>query len=47
MQPNALIVEDDSALAELLIWHFDSAGYKVRHTADGSEALVMPSYWIG
>jgi two-component system, OmpR family, phosphate regulon response regulator PhoB len=41
MQPNALIVEDDSALAELLIWHFDSAGYKVRHTADGSVALVM------
>jgi two-component system, OmpR family, phosphate regulon response regulator PhoB len=41
MQPNALIVEDDSALAELLVWHFDSAGYKVRHTPDGSEALLM------
>jgi two-component system, OmpR family, phosphate regulon response regulator PhoB len=41
MQPNALIVEDDSALAELLVYHFDAAGYKVRHTADGSEALLM------
>jgi two-component system, OmpR family, phosphate regulon response regulator PhoB len=41
MQPNALIVEDDRALTELLVWHFDSAGYKVRHTTDGSEALLM------
>jgi two-component system, OmpR family, phosphate regulon response regulator PhoB len=41
MQPNALIVEDDSALAELLVWHFNAAGYRVRHTADGSEALLM------
>ncbi len=41
MQANVLIVEDDSALSELLIWHFDTAGYAVRHTADGNEALMM------
>ena len=41
MQPSALIVEDDSALAELLVWHFNAAGYAVRHTGDGSEALLM------
>lgn len=41
MQPNALIVEDDAALSELLVWHFGKAGYDVRHTGDGGEALLM------
>jgi two-component system, OmpR family, phosphate regulon response regulator PhoB len=41
MKPNLLIVEDDVALAELLIWAFDSEGYDVRHTGDGEEALIL------
>lgn len=41
MQPSVLIVEDDTALSELLQWHFNSEGYDVRATADGEDALVM------
>lgn len=41
MQASVLLVEDDTALAELLQWHFRSEGYDVRATADGEEALVM------
>lgn len=41
MHPNILIVEDDPALAELLIWHFKSEGYQVRQTGDGEEALIL------
>ncbi len=40
-QPNALIVEDDAALAELLVWNFTSEGYAVRQTGDGEEALLL------
>ena len=36
-----LLVEDDEALAELLIWHFTKQGFKVRHTVDGEEALNL------
>lgn len=36
-----LLVEDDSALAELLIWHFKREDFEVRHTADGEEALLL------
>ena len=36
-----LLVEDDAALAELLIWHFESGEFTVRHTADGEEALLL------
>ena len=36
-----LLVEDDEALAELLIWHFTKQGFKVRHTVDGEEALDL------
>ena len=36
-----LLVEDDAALAELLIWHFRKEDFVVAHTADGEEALVM------
>ena len=41
MQPTVLIVEDDTALSELLQWHFNSEGYDVRATADGEDALIM------
>ncbi|HEX5184861.1 MAG TPA: phosphate regulon transcriptional regulator PhoB [Allosphingosinicella sp.] len=36
-----LLVEDDRALAELLIWHFTRQDFEVRRTADGEEALLL------
>lgn len=36
-----LLVEDDRALAELLIWHFEREDYEVRRTGDGEEALLL------
>jgi two-component system phosphate regulon response regulator PhoB len=36
-----LLVEDDKALAELLIWHFERQDFHVRRTADGEEALLL------
>lgn len=36
-----LLVEDDAALAELLVWHFQREDFDVRHTADGEEALLL------
>lgn len=39
--PDMLLVEDDAALAELLIWHFEREGFAVRHTPDGEEALLL------
>ncbi|MFL6765420.1 MAG: phosphate regulon transcriptional regulator PhoB [Sphingomicrobium sp.] len=36
-----LLVEDDRALAELLIWHFERDDYDVRRTGDGEEALML------
>jgi two-component system phosphate regulon response regulator PhoB len=36
-----LLVEDDPALAELLIWHFRREEFEVEHTADGEEALLL------
>jgi two-component system phosphate regulon response regulator PhoB len=36
-----LLVEDDKALAELLVWHFEREGFAVRRTADGEEALLL------
>lgn len=36
-----LLVEDDAALAELLIWHFNREEFEVRHTPDGEEALLL------
>ena len=38
-----LLVEDDRALAELLIWHFEREDYEVRRTGDGEEALLLAS----
>jgi two-component system, OmpR family, phosphate regulon response regulator PhoB len=40
MKPNLLIVEDDAALSELLVWQFENAGFAVDHTPDGEEALL-------
>jgi two-component system, OmpR family, phosphate regulon response regulator PhoB len=39
--PRMLLVEDDPALAELLVWHFTKADFDVRHTPDGEEALIL------
>ncbi|HEX8526852.1 phosphate regulon transcriptional regulator PhoB [Allosphingosinicella sp.] len=36
-----LLVEDDKALAELLVWHFERQGFEVLRTADGEEALML------
>jgi two-component system phosphate regulon response regulator PhoB len=36
-----LLVEDDRALAELLLWHFERQEFEVRHTPDGEEALLL------
>jgi two-component system phosphate regulon response regulator PhoB len=40
-KPALLLVEDDRALADLLMWHFDREGYDVVRTADGDEALLL------
>jgi two-component system, OmpR family, phosphate regulon response regulator PhoB len=36
-----LLVEDDSSLAELLIWHFKREDFEIAHTIDGEEALLL------
>jgi two-component system, OmpR family, phosphate regulon response regulator PhoB len=36
-----LLVEDDAALAELLVWHFQREDFEIRHTSDGEEALLI------
>ena len=36
-----LLVEDDRALAELVGFHFDRAGWAVTRTGDGEEALIL------
>jgi two-component system phosphate regulon response regulator PhoB len=36
-----LLVEDDPALAELLVWHFTQENFAVEQTADGEEALLL------
>jgi len=40
-KPRLLLVEDDRALADLLIWHFSREGYDIARTADGEEALLL------
>jgi two-component system phosphate regulon response regulator PhoB len=40
-KPRLLLVEDDRALADLLIWHFERGGFEVRRTGDGDEALML------
>ena len=39
--PKLLLVEDDSALSELLEYRFAGEGYEVRATPDGDEALLL------
>ncbi len=41
MNAKLLIVEDDVALAELLVWNFEAQGFQVIHTPDGEEALLL------
>lgn len=41
--PKLLLVEDDSALSELVEYRFRGEGYEVRSTDDGDEALLMAS----
>lgn len=41
MKPSVLVVEDEAAISELLVWTFENEGYAVRQTGDGDEALVM------
>ena len=36
-----LVVEDDKALVELLVYHFEREDFDVEHTPDGEEALIM------
>nr|WP_157027093.1 phosphate regulon transcriptional regulator PhoB [Sphingomonas horti] len=36
-----LLVEDDAALAELLVWHFSRENFDVWQTGDGEEALLL------
>jgi two-component system, OmpR family, phosphate regulon response regulator PhoB len=40
-KPRLLLVEDDRALADLLMWHFTREGYDIVRTADGDEALLL------
>ncbi len=40
-EPRLLLVEDDRALAELLVWHFEREDFQVVRTADGEEALLL------
>ena len=41
-----LLVEDDRALADLVTFHFDRAGYEVTRTGDGEEALILLDWMI-
>jgi len=41
MNPAILVVEDDTALCDLLSWNLSAEGYDVRSTGDGEEALLM------
>jgi two-component system phosphate regulon response regulator PhoB len=40
-KPNLLLVEDDRAIADLLVWHFEKEGFAVTRTGDGDEALIL------
>ena len=36
-----LIVEDDSSLVEMLVWHFEREDFEVLSTSDGEEAFLL------
>ena len=38
-----LLVEDDKALSELLVYHFEREEFEIVRTADGDEALLLAS----
>jgi two-component system phosphate regulon response regulator PhoB len=40
-KPRLLLIEDDRALADLLIWHLGREGSDIVRTADGDEALLL------
>ncbi len=40
-QPDLLLIEDDEAIAELIVWHFSREGYSVRQTPDGEQGLLL------
>jgi two-component system phosphate regulon response regulator PhoB len=40
-KPQLLLVEDDTALAELIRWHFEREEFEVCQTGDGEEALIL------
>jgi two-component system phosphate regulon response regulator PhoB len=40
MKGRLLLVEDDRALTDLLVWHFEREDFDVEHTPDGDEALL-------
>ena len=40
-RPGILLVEDDRALVELLVYHFEREDFAVRSTPDGEEALLL------
>lgn len=40
-EPQLLLVEDDRALADLVTFHFERAGFAVTRTGDGEEALIL------
>ena len=40
-QPDLLLIEDDDAIAELIVWHFAREGFSVRQTPDGEQALIL------
>ena len=39
--PRMLLVEDDRALADLLVWHFERQGFEIERTGDGEQALLL------
>jgi two-component system phosphate regulon response regulator PhoB len=41
IKPTLLLVEDDRAIADLLVWHFEKDGFVVTRTGDGDEALIL------
>lgn len=41
LKPSVLVVEDDEAIVTLLKYNLEKAGYEVRTTNDGEEALIM------
>ena len=41
LNPKVLIVEDDEAIAAMLRYNLKSEGFKIEHTDDGGEAILL------